>query len=144
MGKLSDAEILALQKEIEAKKERIAKLKNKFVPETTCTFKESTGGVINLHIQKLEGLLNILAKLIVNKNSYEEACKLTKLEIKFSWQGFTFEQWKQDILFLIDKINIKSMEAELEEDIEFLDSLVSSATKNKQRFDKIKEKYSTL
>ena len=142
MGKLSDVEILALQKEIEAKKERISKLKSKFTPETTCTYKQDTGAIINLHVQKLESLIDILAKLIISKNAYDEACKLAKIESEFAWQGFTFEQWKQDILFLIDKINIKVMEAELEEDIEFLDSLVSSATKNKQKFEKLKEKYS--
>lgn len=141
MSKLKDFEILALQKEIEVKKDRITKLKSKFTPETTCTYKQDNEVVTNLHVQKIEGLLEILSRLIINKNAYEEACKLAKLELVFTWQGFTFDQWKQDILFLIDKINIKTMESELEDDIEFLDSLVSKDTKNKQKFDKIKEKY---
>jgi hypothetical protein len=136
MSKLKDNEIIALQKEVEAKKDRVSKLKSKFAPETTCTF---TG--INLHTQKIEGLIDVLSRLIISKNAWEEACKLSKVELEFTQQGFTFEQWKHDILFLIDRYNLKQMEEELSEDIEFLDSLVSKETKNKAKFNKIKEKH---
>lgn len=137
MSKLKDNEILALQKEVEAKKERIIKLKSKFSPETTCIFNG-----INLHTQKVEGLLTILARLILEASAWEDACKMAKVVVEFKFQDKTFEQWKHDILFLIDKHNLKEMEEELSEDIEFLDSLVSTDTKNKQKIDKIREKLS--
>ena len=46
-----------------------------------------------------------------------------------------------DITFLIDKISLKAKETELQEDIQFLDSLVSKDTKNKKRFDDLMAKY---
>lgn len=140
MSKLNDSDILMLQKEIEAKKDKIAKLKSKFAPETTCSY-QSTTGSFNLHVQSINKLLTILTELISNKTYWEEACKLSKVELEFKHQGFTFEQWSHDILFLIDRHNLKQMEEELSEDIEFLDNLVSKETKNKAKFDKLKEKY---
>ena len=38
MSKLTDDQILELQKEVEAKQERIRALKGKFSPETTCVY----------------------------------------------------------------------------------------------------------
>ena len=54
---------------VEAKKDRISKLKNKFAPETTCSYTK-TGVNYNLHVQSVQNLLNILSWLITDKNSF--------------------------------------------------------------------------
>ena len=136
MSKLTDDQILELQKEVEAKQERIRALKGKFSPETTCVYKGT-----NLHVQNIYSLVGILAELIGNKSFWDEACKLARTSIPFMVQGFTYEQWVADITFLIDKISLKAKETELQEDIQFLDSLVSKDTKNKKRFDDLMAKY---
>jgi hypothetical protein len=136
MSKLKDNEVLALQQEVEAKKERVSKLKSKFAPETTCTYNGQ-----NLHTKSQLDLVLILAELITKRDNFDKANKLAKTNFSFQHQGFSYDQWDQDILFLIDKINLKQMEIDLQEDIEFLDSLVSRDTKNKQKFDKLVNKY---
>ena len=136
MSKLSDEQILALQKDVEAKQARIKLLKSKFAPETTCVYNGA-----NLHVMKVEGLVQTLAALMSSNDYFNKACKAVNVNLEFMHQGFTFEQWKHDIIFLIDKINLKAKEVELEEDIMFLDSLVSKDTKNKQRFDALMAKY---
>lgn len=136
MSKLTDEQILALQKEVEAKQERIKALKGKFSPETTCVYKGT-----NLHVQNITSLTSILSDLISFKYFWDKACEVSRTNIPFTSQGFTYEQWVADITFLIDKISLKAKEAELEEDIQFLDSLVSKDTKNKKRFDDLMAKY---
>lgn len=142
MAKLKDADIISLQKNIQLKKDRISKLKNKFTPETTCVYKTPIGVIYNLHVSNITNLLIILGQLNTDKNSFETACKIAKVTADFTYQGFTYEQWEKDILFLIDKINIDTMEKELMTDIEFLDTLISKDTKNKIKFDSILSKHS--
>jgi hypothetical protein len=136
MSKLEDEEILALQTAVETKRKRVQKQKARFAPETTCTYNGQ-----NLHVKSVEGLVGVLADLIGRRNNHDEACEALCLDIDFKHQGFTYSQWESDIVFLVDKINLKKLESELSDEIEFLDNLVSKDTKDKKRFDSIKSKY---
>jgi hypothetical protein len=140
--KLNDNEIIDLKKSIEDQKEKIIKLESKFVPETNCSYKRNeNSSPQNLHTKKPEDLVLILSYLIRDKQSFDEANKIAKTNYPFLQQDFTFEQWEKDIIFLIEKQNIKLLKQDLENDIEVLSSFISQDAKNKMAFDKLKSKY---
>ena len=140
--KLDDNEILKLQEVVQLKSEKIKKLKSRFEPLTNCSYKRFENDIpINLHVKDETELVKILSYLIQDKTSFDKATEISKTNLTFKHQGFIYDKWESDILFLIEKKNLIKLEKELEEDMEIINELVSEDAKKKQKFDKLMEKY---
>jgi len=109
---------------------------------TNCAFRYSQYLPATINIQvcsDVDELVEILGFLWMRQNGFEEANEILFTSSKFSWCGFTFDQWVSDIKTRIDKIEISSKKKELESLEARLDKLISPELKEQMEIDEIKK-----
>lgn len=119
MAKSTDEQILALIAEVSKRKAEIAKLE-KPNWKTNCSFCYTEGslqGATNLHVEyDITKLVKIAGFLLSQERTFLDAQKaLGTLGYKFSWGGFTVEEWVEDIRTRIEKLSITAKRKKLEE-----------------------------
>lgn len=124
-----DEKIEKLFEVVSQKKAEIAKAEKPNYA-TNCTFgftEESAANRINLQTTTdLKTFVTILAFLNERETSFELAKEeLGLMELKFTWMGFTVEDWRKDIQTRINKIQINKKKEELESLNSRLNALIS-------------------
>ena len=110
---------------INQKKQEITKLERPdFKTNLSYRFDENSPSV-NLHTKNLEDLIIIYSHLLMKKDYFDKAIEKAEVKLKFSYYGFSFEEWESDILTLTKMKNISKIKSYLKEKEELLQTLVS-------------------
>ena len=137
-----DKEVQALFDIVEEKKKKVGKLERPKY-ETNLSFKyDNNSTPLNLNVVNPIELTKIVGWLISSEEMFEKGKKVVGTTGKFSHQGFTAEQWIEDIKILINKINISELKADLAKDEEILNSLLSEDQKRAIKIAELKKKHS--
>lgn len=109
------------------KKKEIANAeKPVWVTNMSFGFTEDVNSRINLQtVTSTKVLVSALASLTRAKDSFEAAAKALGTDIKFTWLGYSYEDWKSDIQTRLNKIELTKKKVELENLEERLNKLVS-------------------
>jgi len=116
--KTTDEQTISLLKEINKRKEEIAKVE-KPSWKTNCSFsyKENGQNSVNLQVEpNIRILVNIAAFLREKYRAYLDTINdLSLVDIPdFTWQGYSVSDWLSDIKSRINKIQISSKKKQLE------------------------------
>jgi len=110
---------------VQQKKDNIKKIQK---PEwkTNCAFYDRNGKVTNIRtISDIDKATELVGELVVAKNAHEETVKLLNISSEFKYHGYSFDNWVNDFKNICGQINIKEMLADLENDENTLNKLVS-------------------
>ncbi len=124
---------------VQKKKSEIAKI-NKPDWKTNCTFVSENGQRWNLHVESdVNVLINILGYLVMKSQTFETARKELNLsdKYKFTYGGYSYNDWKTDISVRIAKIEINSKVSELNKLEARLDAVLSPELKRKMEIEAI-------
>ncbi len=126
---------------VQTKKDEIAKAeKPNWLTNASFGYDKNSSNRINIHTTTdLEELVSILAFLIEKNNSFNLAKVELKIDVKFKWMGYSFDEWLSDIKTRITKIQISKKRQELESYETKLNALVSPELKRKMEIDEIKK-----
>lgn len=130
MAKETDKKTQDLIKEVNKRKAEIAKLERPNY-KTNCTFTYIEGnltGLINIHVESdVKKLVSIAGFVLDQRESFRRAAE--KLQIDrvpdFTWNGFSIEDWLNDIQTRINKIQISTKKKNLETLEERLNKIIS-------------------
>jgi hypothetical protein len=114
--KKSDQTTLKLIEEVKKQKEEISRAERP-VWKTTLAFSYTGNptGATNLHtVSSIEELVSIVAFLLDRSNSYSKASEMLGVKSEFKWQGFSLNDWIDDIKTRMDKIQISGKKKKLE------------------------------
>jgi hypothetical protein len=134
MATKRDELINELQEIVNAKKEEIAKAERPNW-KTNCAFRfnKDLAASINLQVcadeQELVGMVSFLIEKL---NSHDKACELLGVESKFTWLGYSFGDWFNDIKTRLTKIQITAKKKELEDYENRLERLISPEAKEER------------
>ena len=139
----TDNKTLDLIKEVNRQKAEISKAeKPNWI--TTCTFSYNEGAAgsasaTNLHVEtNIRNIICIASFLMDKERSYLEAAKRLGVEAPvFTWQGFSVNDWVEDIKMRINKIQISSKRKKLETLEARLNSVISPELKAEMELDAI-------
>ena len=126
----TDQKTLALITEVKKKRAEIAKL-DRPVYKTNCSFRfdEGTAGTaINLHVETdLRRLTSIAAFLIHRESGFAQAAQKIGADPvpSFSWNGYSLDEWLDDLRTRVSKIQIAARRAKLEALEERLRKIIS-------------------
>jgi hypothetical protein len=115
--KTKDQIVQELQEQVKQKKALIAKIKR---PDwkTTCSYKETPNAMsTNIHVVNDPNvLIGIMASLTTKEESMEKAAKALGVE-KYTYKhdGFSVNDWVEDLKLRMAKINIATEESKLNE-----------------------------
>ena len=129
MSQDKDALVLELIKKVKIKKDEISLSKSpKWVTKCSFSFNPDGKTIDNVNIQtcsNIETLLDILAFL--NNKLAGRSIAATMLNVPYSekWQGYTVDEWHQDLKSRVNQINVNNQRAELKELETRLDKLVT-------------------
>ena len=133
MSKANDKKILELKKQIQEKKNNLAKIRQ-FKPVTNCLIHINESS-INIHTLDKTSLISLLVSLNSNRLSAIDL----KLEDDYFLSGFPINAWITDIKARLDILNIKQEEKKLQDMEDKLHLLLSSDKKTELEIDKIEE-----
>jgi len=115
-------ELIAL---VQEKKENIKKVQ-KPQWKTNCVFYDRTGKMTNIRtLSNVEKAIELFNDLVIIKNAHEETVKLLGVNCEFKYYNFSFDAWVNDFKNICGQVNIKEMLADLENDENTLNKLVS-------------------
>jgi hypothetical protein len=137
-----DIIISELQEIVKSKKEEIAKAERPNW-KTNCAFRfnKDLPSSTNLQVcSDVEDLTSMVAFLIEKSNSYDKACELLEVKSKFTWLGYTLNDWVSDIKTRITKIQITVKKKELEDYEYRLEKLVSPQAKEERELNELMKK----
>lgn len=132
-----DALVMKLMAEVKTRKAEIAKVERPdYQTNMSFSFTETgnRNGDINLNVESdLKRLISIVAFLVNAKQEYDSAVQLLGIEdaTKFTWNGYTPDQWIGDVKQRINKIQINAKRAKLDNLEKKLDVLVSPEQRRK-------------
>lgn len=115
----TDDKTLELIKEVKRQKDEIAKIeKPNWTTNLSFTYIEGKmNDAVNIHVESnVKNLIGMAAFLMDKEASYEKAAiVLGVVEApKFTWNGFSVEDWNKDIKMRIQKIQIATKKKKLE------------------------------
>ena len=120
MAKKTDNKTLELIKEVNRRKAEIAQA-DKPNWKTNCSFSfvegSSSSGAINLHVESnVQTLIKIAAFLINKYDEYRRAVNVLGVidAPNLTWNGFSIEDWTEDVKSRINKVQIASKRKALE------------------------------
>lgn len=125
----------------EQKKKAIAKAE-KPSWQTNCSFSFNPEGSNRINIQtvgELDVLSRMLGFLIQMKDSHDQAIIKLGLTLPFKWMGFTLQEWENDFITRVDKIQITQKKKELTDLQTRLDKLISPELKAKMELEDIQK-----
>jgi hypothetical protein len=116
----TDDQTLALIEQVKAKKAAIASAE-KPVYQTNCSFSLIEGtksGAVNLHLETdVKKLISIAAFLVERSSAYLAAAKNVfgiEKPPEFTWDGFSVNDWLNDLKLRVTKIRIVAEKQKLE------------------------------
>lgn len=124
---------------VQKKKSEIAKI-NKPDWKTNCTFVSEGGERCNLHVESnVNVLIGILGYLWAKQQAFNAAADELSLsgKYKFTYGGYSYNDWKSDISVRIAKIEINTKIAELNKYEARLDAVLSPELKRKMEIEAI-------
>jgi hypothetical protein len=110
---------------VQQKKDNIKKIQK---PEwkTNCVFYDRNGKMVNIRtISSVDKAAELVCDLVITKGAHEVAAKLLNINLEFKYSGYSFDNWINDFKNICGQINIKEMLADLENDENTLNKLVS-------------------
>lgn len=122
-----DQRVLDLIETVKQKKAVIQKAE-KPSWKTNCSFGYNPDGSFRVNLQAtmdVSILISILGFLIRSKASFDQAAQELNQDVSFSWQGFSFDEWKSDIETRVIKLSIKKEKDNLEKLENRLNGLIS-------------------
>lgn len=136
-----DATVTKLIDEVNRRKAEISKV-NKPSWKTNCSFSydESNKNVsVNLQVVvDKQTLVYIATFLLVRQDYFDKAAKLVEAEgVKCTWQGFSIQDWLDDIKTRLLKLQINSKQKKLDELEERLSKLISPELRAKLELEAI-------
>ncbi len=147
MTKLSDEAVKQLYVKLQEKKLAVEKAE-KPNWETNGSFGFSPNSLSDrVNIQEVTDtrkLIEIYAFLLERKEKYETAATALGLENKFTWLGFTVEEWKSDLQVRVNQINLTKKRKELKELEARVNSLLSEDLKKEMEYANVKTLLETL
>jgi hypothetical protein len=139
---MSDALIKQLMEQAE-KKESAIKATERYSNKTNLSFpqeEDSNRLRINLNIvQDCGTLVKCLSILKREKSAFDEAAAELGLNLKFSWEGFSYEDWRDDIRNKVETINLKKERKKLSEIKATLEALLSPEAKTARQLEEIEK-----
>lgn len=143
MDKATNDKVLELIKDVKRRKEELGRIERP-AWRTNCSFSYIEGSASTFNIQVLNSvsdLVKIHAFLIEKKKAYDESAKVLEVNSlpKFQWNGFSFEDWTEDIRMRINKIQIGSKRKKLEEIETRLNAIVSPELRAQMELEAISE-----
>jgi len=126
---------------IQTKKSEIEKTE-KAKWQTNCSFAYDSDSNKRYNIQTVNDInqiVDMLAHLIINRDSITIAAKTLGVNPKFEWMGFSFEQWEADFKTRVEKIQIFAKKQELKTLEDRLDKLVSKEKREELELAAIKK-----
>lgn len=138
---ITDKKVLALIEKARAKKEAISKAE-KSQWATNCSFSfypDNTGTRVNLHVADEAKIVHILAFLLRLTESYVKASSLLGLDPAFKWNGYTFDEWRDDLITRLTKLHISKEKANLKKIEERLDKLISPELKKQMELEELEK-----
>ena len=135
----NDKLVNELIQQVELKKQTISKLeKPTYLTNMSLEIENIR---YNLHVVKPEQLVYLLSKLHRENEDFIMTCKTHNLNYTYTKLGFTFNDWKTDILTKIRIQDISAIKFELEEDEKVLNSLMSEEQKREMKLKELSKKY---
>jgi hypothetical protein len=125
----TDKKTLDLIKDVQRKKAEISKIE-KPNWKTNCAFVYVEGRLndaINIHVESdVRNLIKMASFIIEKERFYDIACKELNVEApEFLWNGFSKQDWLDDIKSRIDKIQIGKKRTKLESLESRLNAIIS-------------------
>lgn len=144
-AKTQDEIVQELLDVIEEKKSEISKAER---PNwiTNGSFKYAKGSTESFNLQTITDInvfINALAFLIDREKSFNEASERLGVEDKFTWFGYSVEDWQTDFKTRITKIQIVSKRKELEVLESRLNKLISPELRKAMELEEITKALST-
>jgi hypothetical protein len=129
----ADQAVLDLLKKVAAKREEIKKAKTRPSWKTNCTFMKDPStpqSVTNIQtVRDIRKLIEIQAFLMNQETTMNQAASELGVEFDGNWQGFSMDDWKEDLKTRAEQLQIDKNEKELEE----LDARVNKLVSPEQR-----------
>ena len=125
-----DFKVQSLISEVQKRKSEIGKIEGQTF-KTNCQYQcimnsKDNSTILNIQvISKVTQLIHILSDLNMRKKSWEAICFLDGLNYKFEWQGYSYDDWANDIKNIISKLSLASKINDLKTLEDRLDKLVS-------------------
>ena len=141
-AKAADKKTLALIEEVRRRKQDIAD-SEKPAFRTNCSFSFSelkTNETVNLHVEgNIQTLLKITGFVTAKSKEYEWAVNALAIEDapKFTWNGYSAEDWINDVKLRIGKIQIAAKKRKLAELEDRLNRIVSPELRQQMELDAI-------
>lgn len=132
--KTNDEMILELKKQVEEKREKIAKCRT-FVSISNCNL-ELDGQRFNLRTLKKEQVIHLLVKL----NIYRDTSDKLNLTKDYVIGGYHINIWLTDLDNLLENLSIRDEENDLKDMETTLTELLSNDKKVEMQLEKIKNK----
>lgn len=129
-----DEKVQKLYSIIQNKKAKIAKLeKPNYKTNLSFPYNEfSDTQKVNLHvINDIPTLIKLLANLSILKKEYDLICDDINIDNKFIYGGYSYEDWENDIVSIINKLNIKKEKDDLANKEKKLNCLISPEEKRR-------------
>lgn len=141
MEKNNDTIVQELFKIVQKKKEEISKAE-KPSWKTNCSFRfDDTSRSLNLNtVLKVEPIIEAYTFLLNLSNNWEKAVVELDLNIdenKFTWCGYSVDDWKTDFKTRINKIQITTKKKELEFYETRLNKLVSKEMRDRMELEEL-------
>lgn len=137
-----DKLVQELIKKVQAKKDEISKAERPNY-ETNLSFRYNKDSSANTNINvcsDIDELVGIAAFLIDRESSFEKANELLGTKSKFSWLGYSREQWTHDLRLRINKIQILEKKKELADMEKMLDGMISKDLRDQMAIEEIMKK----
>jgi len=135
-----DELVQELIKVVQEKKSNIKKIQK---PEwkTNCVFYDFNDHMTNIKtISSVDKAIELFGEIVAAKNAHDEATKLLNIKSDFKFRGFSFLDWQNDFSNIVGQLNIKVMLADLENDENTLNKLVSKEKREELELLALKEK----
>lgn len=136
---LADDKVQKLIAEVQKRKGEIGKIESQTF-KTNCQYQGWSDKVINLQVvSDVNQLINILAELTMRGDFFKFVCEENKWKNVFQWQGYSYEDWANDIRNRINKLSLSAKRKDLETLEARLDKLVSPELKAKMELELIEK-----
>ena len=136
---MSDIQVTALLDIVNKKKAEITALEVKPNWVTNCTFKwfVDNSTVVNIQTIKEQQILDILVCLLNKEVMHTRATEILGLDLKFTYLGYTLDEWTTDLKTRLSRLSISTKKAELATLEERLNNLMSADLKTQLELNEI-------
>jgi len=136
-----DEIVQALLKVVADKREEISKAeKPTWLTNKSFRYSEESSKSLNLNtVGTVDKLVGALSHLLAQEKSYSDAAKLLGYEGKFTWFGYSVDEWKADFITRKNQISISDMKLDLANKESRLDKLVSKEVREAMELEQLQK-----